>query len=80
MLHFVLAKLSVASIWIDYVPTESNIADIPSRWHEMSEAERASALFELGELVEMKIPTLADDQGNWLSMKSIAQSVYGRAH
>ena len=33
--HFVVATKGIASLYIDYVPTDSNIADVPSRWHEM---------------------------------------------
>ena len=38
--HFVVATRGLASLYIDYVPTDSNVADVPSRWHEMSAAER----------------------------------------
>ena len=39
LFHFAVAKLGIQSMWIDYVPTESNPADVPSRLHEMSAAE-----------------------------------------
>ena len=39
--HFAIARLGLASLYIDYVPSESNPADVPSRWHEMSEADGA---------------------------------------
>ena len=69
----------MASIWIDYVPSDSNPADIPSRFHEMSEDEIAEAADELGDLMEMVVPTFTDEQGNWLSSKSIASALWGEA-
>ena len=50
MFHFVVARAGVASIWIDYVPSDSNPADIPSRFHEMSEdeIEEAASAFATG--------------------------------
>ena len=79
MFHFVVARAGVASIWIDYVPSDSNPADIPSRFHEMSEDEIAEAADELGDLMKMVVPTFTDEQGNWLSSKSIASALWGEA-
>ena len=75
--HFAVAKLGATSLWIDYVPTDSNPADIPSRLHEMDEREKIRELRNLGEQVKMVIPAFADEFGNWLSSIQIAQSVWG---
>ena len=64
------------SRWIDYVPSESNPADVPSRFHEMSDAERAIARRDLGRPVKMVIPQLAGPDGKWLSFRSIAASMW----
>jgi len=66
----------MASLWIDYVPTESNPADIPSRLHEMSEEEKTAAMAELGREVLMIMPDLVDEFGNWRSFRDIAASVW----
>ena len=74
--HFVLTRIGVSSLWIDYVPSDSNISDIPSRFHEMSPEEIASYSSILGTSVPMIIPQFADENGDWLSMVSIAQTIY----
>ena len=76
LFHFAVAKLGLASLWIDYVPSESNPADVPSRLHEMSEDEARRELREFGELVEMVIPQFANENGEWLSSIEIARSVW----
>ena len=76
LFHFAVAKLGLASLWIDYVPSESNPADVPSRLHEMSEDEARRELREFGELVEMVIPQFANRNGEWLSSIEIARSVW----
>ena len=76
LFHFATAKLGIASLWIDYVPSESNPADIPSRLHEMSDEEASIALADLGEPIEMVLPTLADSNGEWMSSTRIAKSVW----
>ena len=73
---FAMAKLGVASLWIDYVPSESNPADIPSRFHEMTAEEREAARASLGEEAPAIVPAFADDEGNWLSFVDIAQSIW----
>ena len=75
--HFAAAAAGITSLWIDYVPTESNPADIPSRLHEMSASERAAETAALGELTEMVIPRFADNTGKWLSPRIIAESIWG---
>ena len=75
--HFVVATRGLASLYIDYVPTDSNIADVPSRWHEMSATEREEWIPRLGQLVEPKLPDVADARGQWLSYTSIARSLWG---
>ena len=77
MFHFAAVKLGIKSMWIDYVPTQSNPADVPSRLHEMSATEAAEALNDLGEPMKMVLPAFADSSGEWLSMRAIAESVYG---
>ena len=74
--HFALAKLGLASVWIDYVPTESNPADVPSRFHEMTSAERASYGDMLGAYVDPVIPDFCDDEGDWFSFVDIAASAW----
>ena len=74
--HFAVAKLGVSSLWIDYVASESNPADVHSRLHEMSEAEATEALRTFGEPVAMRLPVFADASGDWLSPKQIAASVW----
>ena len=76
MFHFAIAKLGLASLWIDYVPSESNPADIPSRFDEMSESQAASELAELGDPMQMVLPDFADADGAWLSPVDIAASVW----
>ena len=77
MFHFTIATLGAASLWIDYVNSESNLADTPSRFHEMSEADIAAALADLGSPTGAVIPRFADDGGNWLPFVDIARSVWG---
>ena len=76
MFHFAFARLGATSLWIDYVNTESNLADVPSRFHEMSAAERAAASADLGEEIEAIIPTFSDGYGQWLPFAEIARSVW----
>ena len=76
LFHFAIAKIGVASIWIDYVASESNPADVPSRLHEMSEEEAREALREFGSIMEMTLPTFADARGDWLPSVEIAKSAW----
>ena len=75
MFHFSVARLGLSSLWIDFVNSESNPADIPSRAHEMRDAEAQLAPF--GRRVEMVVPEFATDHGTWMSMVDIARSVWG---
>ena len=77
MFHFAFARLGATSLWIDYVNTESNLADIPSRFHEMSAAEASAAAADLGERIDSIVPTFASDDGQWLPFADIARSVSG---
>jgi hypothetical protein len=77
MFHFAFAKLGALSLWIDYVNTESNPADTPSRFHEMSQDEITVASADIGPRVFAVIPNFADDDGEWLSFANIARSVWG---
>ena len=74
--HFAVARLGIASLWIDYVPSESNPADIPSRFPEMSDEERAEAVADLGYEVRMEIPEFADSAGRWLPYADIARALW----
>ena len=76
MFHFAIAKIGVASIWVDYVASESNPADVPSRLHEMSKEEAREALREFGSIMKMTLPTFADANGDWLSSVEIAKSAW----
>ena len=76
MFHFAAAIAGVQSLWIDYVPSESNPADIPSRLHEMSTSEAAEALRDLGIPTQMVLPEFATPDGEWRSYVEIASSVW----
>ena len=75
LFHFAFARLGAESLWVDYVPSESNPADVPSRLHEMTPEEAASELAEFGDYIEMKLPDIADENGQWLSYQQIAASL-----
>jgi len=76
MFHFAVAKAGISSLWIDYVASESNIADVPSRAHEMEADDYMAYADALGELVPMTIPEFASASGEWLPFTSIASSVW----
>ena len=77
MFHFAFARVGATSLWIDYVNTESNLADVPSRFHEMSKHEIMAESVELGGPVEATIPQFSSDGGSWLPFTAIAASVWG---
>jgi hypothetical protein len=77
MFHFAVAKSGITSLWTDYVPSESNPADVPSRYHEMTEEERTEMANEYGPLVPSFVPTFVDEDGIWLSSIEIARQVWG---
>ena len=74
--HFAVARTRVASLWIDYVPTESNPGDAPSRLHEMSASRAQAAVAAYGDPMPMVVPTFANSRGEWLSSVEIASSVW----
>ena len=76
LFHFAIARIGVASIWIDYVASESNPADVPSRLHEMSAAEAKVALSEFGSIMGMTLPVFATEDGDWLSSVEIAKTAW----
>ena len=76
MFHFAVARLGITSLWIDYVPTESNPADVPSRLHEMSYEEAAHAVRDFGQEVRAVVPTFATAEGEWLPSVAVAASVW----
>jgi len=43
----------------------------------MSADEAERALREMGDPIEMVLPAFADESGEWLSSRSIAESVWG---
>ena len=73
--EFAFAALGAASLYVDYVPSESNPADVPSRAHELGDGAEA-AMAEFGQKVEMVIPAFASEDGEWLSFVEIAKSVW----
>ena len=75
--EFSMATLGAASLYIDYVPSESNPADVPSRAHELSTDEADRLLAGFGTKVSIKIPDFADASGSWKSFIDIAASVWG---
>ena len=78
LFHFTIAKLGITSLWIDYVPTDSNPADVPSRLHEMTDTEARIATSTFGEkIMHPVVPRFTNDQGDWLTSKEIASSVWG---
>ena len=69
--HFAVAASGASSLWCDYVNTESNPADIPSRmddagWQEYFDLTDSEAHDILGESTKMRIPPMADAHGTWL--------------
>ena len=76
LFHFTVAKLGITSLFIDYVPSESNPADVPSRLHEMTAGQAAEAMRPFGDRITMTVPMFADANGEWLSSTEIASSVW----
>ena len=76
LFHFTVARLGIASMYVDYVASESNPADVPSRVHEMTAAEARTELAKFGSVRKMVLPQLADANGEWLSSVRIAQSAW----
>ena len=70
-----VAKLSLRSIWLDYVNTESNIADIPSRVGEAPASGDEECWAMMGDRVHCTIPQFADEHGEWLSFAAVAMPV-----
>jgi hypothetical protein len=77
MFHFAVAKCGIASLWTDYVPSESNPADVPSRYHEMSDEEIRNMTNLFGPFIQSVVPVFTDQDGNWLSSIEIARQVWG---
>ena len=65
---WVCLKLHVLS-WLDFVPSESNASDGPSRWVTgvPTPVSHDVPLWQLGRFVQMVLPQLADSRGEWLS-------------
>ena len=79
--HFAVAASGASSLWCDYVNTESNPADIPSRmddagWQEYFDLTDSEARDILGESTEMCIPPMADAHGTWLPFDLIARQLW----
>ena len=70
-------NIKFASLWTDYVPSESNPADVPSRYHEMSDEEIRNMTNVFGPFIQSVVPTFTDQHGNWLSSIEIARQVWG---
>ena len=77
MFHFAVAKSGITSLWTDYVPSESNPADEPSRYHEMSDSERTTLAAKYGPFIPSRVPAFTDQHGDWLSSVEIAGQVWG---
>ena len=71
-----IARLQLRSIFIDYVPSESNISDIPSRINEPPKDGDAECWAIMGDFIQSVLPSLADEDGEWLSFVQIACSVW----
>ena len=76
LFRFATAKLKLRSIWIDYVNSESNIADVPSRALEPSAAGDEECLEEMGTFFDARLPIFSDDSGSWLPFVHIARSAW----
>ena len=76
MFHFAVAVSGVTSLWIDYVPTESNPADIPSRPEELAAMSDAEVLELLGVQLPAAVPEVMSKDGKWLSYVQIARSIW----
>ena len=76
LFKFAIARLNLRSIFIDYVPSDSNIADIPSRFLEPPKSEDPECWEIMGSFITSIIPALADHTGEWLSFNDIASSVW----
>ena len=74
-----VARLCLASLWIDYVPSESNPADEPSRFHELSVDVVDAMKAKMGTFVPMRLPELANQDGCWTSYDQIASSLWGHS-
>ena len=76
MFHFTVAMSGMSSLWIGYVPTESNPADIPSRPEEL----HAMSIIEIQELLGTELPAsvppFMSREGEWLSYVQIASSIW----
>ena len=57
--------------WLDYVPSASNMGDIPSRWSDGRRDTDGEPLWTLGRYVAMVFPPLANLQGQWASLAEL---------
>lgn len=63
--------------WLDYVPSESNMGDVPSRW--VPGAPRTAddvPLWSLGTYVPMVLPPLSNLHGGWASLEQMADAIF----
>ena len=78
LLHFAVAKSGCTSLFTDYVPTESNPADYPSRLGleplDISEADFDNLMGR--EIPEMTIPVFATQAGEWLPFADAARATW----
>ena len=63
LFEFGIARLHMRSIFINYVPSDSNIADIPSRFFEPPKSEDPECWEIMGTFITSIIPALADHTG-----------------
>ena len=67
-----LTVLSLQAVpWLDYVPSESNLGDEPSRAEEGG-GDHNAPLWAIGRFVPMVLPRLTDLSGEWLNLERMA--------
>ena len=67
-----LTVLSLQAVpWLDYVPSESNLGDEPSRAEEGG-GDHNAPLWAIGRFVPMVLPRLTDLSGEWMNLERMA--------
>ena len=75
MFRCATARLSLRSLWLDYVNTESNIADIPSRAGEAPKPGDDECWAMMGARAPCLVPEFADSNGDWVAFAAVAMPV-----
>ena len=76
LFRFTIARLRERSLWIDYVNSDSNIADVPSRALDSKEAGDSECWDEMGSFFKPVLPNFCDADGAWLTFLDIARSAW----